>query len=126
MVMNFARESFRRSFVYPAEIFPWKIVCRENPVRLGKQNIYVGIFRQSGNDRIQTIVLTPESNPSPWSPVGYLAQLFVPSDPILCMVVYFQQNKKRRKSKVKIVMLQLCGVRKIRYILYGKLPTCAA
>ena len=28
--------------------------------------------------------------------------------------VYFQQNKKRRKPKVKIVTLQLCGVRKSR------------
>ncbi len=27
-------------------------------------------------------------------------------------LVYFQQNKKRRKPKVKIVTLQLCGVRK--------------
>ena len=42
------------------------------------------------------------------------------------IVVYFQQNKKRRKPKVKIVTLQLCEVRKSRYSLYEKLPTCAA
>jgi hypothetical protein len=41
-------------------------------------------------------------------------------------LVYFQQNKKRRKPKVKIVTLQLCEVRKSRYSLYEKLPTCAA
>jgi hypothetical protein len=40
--------------------------------------------------------------------------------------VYFQQNKKRRKPKVKIVTLQLCEVRKNRYNLYENLPTCAA
>jgi hypothetical protein len=40
-------------------------------------------------------------------------------------LVYFQQNKKRRKPKVKIVTLQLCEVMKIRYTLYEKLPTCA-
>ena len=39
--------------------------------------------------------------------------------------VYFQQNKKRRKPKVKIVTLQLCEVRKNRYSIYEKLPTCA-
>ena len=34
--------------------------------------------------------------------------------------------KKRRKPRVKIVTLKLCGVRKSRYSLYGKHPTCAA
>ncbi len=38
-------------------------------------------------------------------------------------LVYFHQNKKRRNPKVKIVTVQLCGVRKS---LYEKLPTCAA
>jgi hypothetical protein len=37
-------------------------------------------------------------------------------------MVYFQQNKKRRKPKVKIVTLQLCEVRESRYSLYVKLP----
>ena len=41
-------------------------------------------------------------------------------------LVYFQQNKKRRKPTVKIVTLQLCEVKKIRYIFYEKVPTCAA
>jgi hypothetical protein len=36
-------------------------------------------------------------------------------------LVYFQQNKKRRKPKVKIVTLQLCGVRKKWYSLYENL-----
>jgi hypothetical protein len=47
--------------------------------------------------------------------------------------VYFQlfifglfSMKKRRKPKVKIVTLQLCEVRKSRYSLIEKLPTCAA
>jgi hypothetical protein len=47
-----------------------------------------------------------------------------PTPPV--QLVYFQQNKKRRKPKVKKVTLQLCGVRKRRYSLYEKLPTCAA
>jgi len=34
--------------------------------------------------------------------------------------------KKRRNPRVKIVTLKLCGVRKSRYILYEKHPTCAS
>ena len=34
--------------------------------------------------------------------------------------------KKRRKPRIKIVTLKLCGVRKSRYSLYGRHPTCAA
>jgi hypothetical protein len=38
----------------------------------------------------------------------------------------FSRIKKRRKPKVKIVTLQLCEVKKSRYSLYEKVPTCAA
>ncbi len=42
------------------------------------------------------------------------------------LLVYFHQNKKRRKPKVKIVTLQLCEVKKSQYSFYEKVPTCAA
>jgi hypothetical protein len=58
MVMNsgiHVRNFFRRSLVSPTEIVPEKLSV-EKIHDLEKQNIYVGISRQSRNGRIRTMV----------------------------------------------------------------------
>ena len=47
------------------------------------------------------------------------------SGPVEVCKFIFSRIKKGESRKYKS-SLQLCGVRKSRYILYGKLPTCAA